>query len=182
MTKANDQLRLSIGEQPDFVRLEMSLDEFYNQCGEKLYDLTDGEDFREDVQDAFIYEDVRAITYGLEVYEDWGGTYKETSIWLLDVAKNGDFMGYGLLMQDRERGVPYVGDTVTLAAFQRTGLATRRLTLMNEIAKQRFSQVLHSSRSGMMELEAIKVWEKLSLNGLAQPYETEKGRRFRFLQ
>ncbi len=73
---------------------------------------------------------------------------------------------------------PFVGYTSTEEDFQKQGLSTRRLVLMNEYAKKRYQQPLYSDT---LIRGTISQWDQLVEEGKAEKVEEGGHRRYRFL-
>lgn len=159
---------------------ELSTDEFITTWGGKIHELTDG-DFPETPVTAYTIESGGLKTDCLEVHSHYqGGSISNKSVWLMDSSQDGEFVGYGIVIANRD-GSPFVGDVVTEKAFRKMGYGERRIKLMNEVAKKEFGKTINSGPRGMIEPEAVRIFERLEQEDLVESYDTKTGRRWRFL-
>ena len=118
-----------------------------------------------------------------KTYSTHGAT--EALTYLVDIDSDGNIAGFGELrlnLSDSRnyfKDKPFVGYTQTERTFQRRGLGTRRLRLMNAISNMLYSLPLHSDT--LLGQESRGVWEKLVRAGLARKYKQGKHDRFSFI-
>lgn len=169
--------------------------EIYERHGELLarildrgeYD-SDPDAYRQFVEGASRLEYDEKTTYRLDMVENQSEGLQVTNILLLDEAENGNLVGYGVIAyltggsrHPNRQNKPYVGDTETLAGYQRQGYGGRRLRLMNTIAQTTWNQPLESDPGGVTDDEAALVWQKLVRTGEAEQLEAPDGPRWKFI-
>ncbi len=123
------------------------------------------------------------ITQQTKTYRTNGATKALT--YFVDINEEGKVTGFGELRlsltdpRDYFKNKPFVGYTQTERAFQRKGLGTRRLRLMNAISNMLYSLPLHSDT--LLSKESGGVWERLVRKGKARKYKQGKEDRYSFI-
>jgi len=94
-----------------------------------------------------------------------------TSLRLVDLAKNKEVVGHGVVTlwtgapeDDKFQTRPFVDFTRTYDKFKRQGLGRRRLLVMNAASRRFFNLPLYASK--IINDDALRLWQKLEDDGL----------------
>lgn len=134
-----------------------------------------------DMYDPRAFYDVRRVTLGngdeifvasrTKSYRDAG---TEESTYVIDT-RDGGILGFGEIrwrltqVTGYFRDKPFVGFTETRRPHRRTGLAERRVRVMNALARQKYGLPINSDTC--ISDDARKLWEKLVSEGMARKYK-----------
>lgn len=125
------------------------------------------------------------ITYGLRLTHQRRLDGRREEIRVIDTrSSNGEVVvGRGCILcePEKEHGYDeaYVGWTKTYMGYEREGLATRRLRIMNSLSEVLLGKVLHSSHN--IKPFAKAAWQRLESHGLVTRYSQARYERWRFL-
>lgn len=136
-----------------------------------------------------IVRDDGSETFVAEQDKDYGdGKGVERLVYLIDML-HGREVGHGELRRslrppsgDEEyfTGKPFVGYSGTESEMQGKGLGRRRLIEMDAISRARYGAPLNSDT--LLTDDAIRVWERLVEDGLAEHYQEGKHTRYRMMR
>lgn len=103
-------------------------------------------------------------------------------IYLQDRNKQNKYLGEGQVFIENvedELYIPVVSFSYTSKKFRRRGIGTRRLTIMNSMTRLLYEEPLYSSSTPRLAQKSV--WENLVEQELAEEYEFNGVRRYKFI-